>query len=127
MNKRILIVDDENHAIALFRQMFRQEIRLGEIALEFAHDGEQALQMIAASNPPDIVLILSDIDMPGMNGLDLLAQCKGRWPDLPVMMISTDGDSESGRRAKDLSADDSLTKPLDFVALKEKLRPYFMP
>jgi CheY-like chemotaxis protein len=126
MNKRVLVVDDEDHAIALFQQMFRQETRLGEIALEFAHDGEQALQLVAASSPPDIVLILSDIDMPGMNAQDLLAQCKGRWPDLPVMIISTDGSSECGQRAKDLGADDALTKPLDFIALKEKLRAYLM-
>jgi len=124
MNKRVLVVDDEDHAIALFQQMFRQETRLGEIALEFVHDGEQALQLISASNPPDIVLILSDINMPGMNGRDLLDQCKSRWPDLPVMMISSDGSLESGRCAKDLGADESLAKPLDFIALKQKLRAY---
>ncbi len=122
MNKRVLVVDDEAHARALFEQMFRQETRLGKIAFEFALDGEQALQLIAASNPPDIVLILSDINMPGMNGRALLDQCKSRWPDLPVMMISSDGSSESGHPAENLGADESLTKPLDFIALKQKLR-----
>ena len=127
MNKRVLVVDDEDHAIALFRQMFRQETRLGELALEFAHDGEHALQLIAAPNPPDIVLILSDINMSGMNGRALLDQCKSRWPDLPVMMVSTDGSSENGWPAEGFGADESLAKPLDFVALKQKLRAYLTP
>ena len=122
MNKRVLVVEDEDQAVALFQQIFRQETRSGEIALEFAQNGERALQLIAASDPPDIVLILADITLAGMSGRDLLAECKSRWPDLPVMMISTDACLERGQRTEDLGADDFLTKPLDFIALKEKLR-----
>jgi CheY-like chemotaxis protein len=121
VRERILVVDDEMDIVDLFRQQFRQEIRTGSIAFEFAHDSRQALDILESNAPPDVMLILSDIDLPGMNGLDLLKRIKQQWPDLPVVMITSYGDAENRRRAADLGADNFLTKPIDFTELKHKL------
>ena len=121
MSHCILVVDDEEHIIALFQQKFRREIRDGLIQLEFAHDGQEALALVQAHPPPDVMLILSDINMPGMNGLELLGHSKQRWADLPVMMITAYGDDDNRRLARRLGADDFLTKPIDFAYLKARL------
>ncbi len=81
----------------------------------------QALDILKSNAPPDVMLILSDINMPGMNGLGLLKRIKQQWPDLPVVMITSYGGAENRRRAADLGADDFLTKPIDFMELKHKL------
>lgn len=118
----ILVVDDEKDIQDLFLQMFRKEIRREELHFVFAFSGEEALAKLN-SMQQDSVLILSDINMPGMNGLELLAHIKGQFTSPPpiVMMVTAYGDEENFRVAKELGADDFLTKPLDFELLKKKL------
>jgi CheY-like chemotaxis protein len=121
---KILVVDDEKDIQSLFEQRFRKEIRNGEIRFVFAFSGEEALRCLE-ENKHEAVLILSDINMPGMSGLELLQQIKGKYNAPPpiVMMITAYGDSENYRRAMELGADDFLTKPVDFTLLKEKINP----
>lgn len=120
---KVLVVDDEIDVRILFEQRFRKEIRQKEMEFAFAYSGEEALIYLSA-NDHRAVLILSDINMPGMNGLDLLKQIKAKYkvPPPSVMMITAYGDEENYRTAMRLGADDFLTKPLDFSVLKEKLR-----
>lgn len=120
---RVLVVDDETDVKSLFEQRFRKEIKNGEIIFAFANSGEEALNYLNA-NLHHSVLILSDINMPGMSGLELLRVIKKDYENPPpfVMMITAYGDEENHRQAINLGADDFLTKPLDFVVLKEKLK-----
>lgn len=120
----ILVVDDEKDVQPLFEQKFRKEIRARKIALSFATSGTEALDYLH-QHPDEAALVLSDINMPGMSGLELLRHIKEERRATPpprVMMISAYGDEESCRVAKDLGADAFLTKPLDFNLLKEKLQ-----
>jgi CheY-like chemotaxis protein len=121
MSVSILIVDDEPDVAELFRQRFRREIRQGSYVVHFAASGEQALDLLAGEIQPALIVILSDINMPGMDGLKLLGEIKQRRPDLPVMMVTAYGDDERRRRAKDLGALEFITKPVDFDRLKEQL------
>ncbi len=118
----ILVVDDEKDIQPLFEQRFRKEIKTGEINFVFAYSGEEALNCLR-NYLHEAVLILSDINMPGMSGLELLDQIKKKnhKPPPVVMMITAYGDDENYRRAMDLGADDFLTKPVDFSALKTKI------
>jgi two-component system, chemotaxis family, chemotaxis protein CheY len=120
---KVLVVDDERDVQTLFEQRFRKEIRSGEMHFNFAYSGEEALQQIN-SNGQEAVLILSDINMPGMSGLDLLKTIKEKHNQPPprVMMITAYGDEDNYNTAMRLGADGFLTKPLDFGALKEKLK-----
>lgn len=120
---KILVVDDERDVRLLFEQRFRREIRNGEMVFAFAYSGEEALQFLDTYDS-EAVLILSDINMPGMNGLELLKEIKHahREPPPVVMMITAYGDAENYNAAMRLGADDFLTKPVDFTILKEKLR-----
>ena len=120
---KILVVDDEVDVKVLFEQRFRKEIKSGEMELAFAFSGEEALKYMQA-NEHEAVLILSDINMPGMSGLDLLKHIKENYEKPPpvVMMITAYGDDENYNQAMKLGADDFLTKPVDFVLLKEKLK-----
>lgn len=120
---KILVVDDEKDVKTLFEQRFRKEIKSGELIFVFAYSGEEALQFLN-SNDHEAVLILSDINMPGMSGLELLRRIKEKFDEPPpfVMMITAYGDKENYMEAMKLGADDFLTKPVDFVALKEKLK-----
>lgn len=120
---KILVVDDEQDVQFLFEQKFRKEIKSGEINFVFAFSGEEAL-LYLNGNEQEAVLILSDINMPGMSGLDLLERIKQKnnQPPPVVMMITAYGDAENFNLAKQLGADDFLTKPLDFSLLKEKLK-----
>ena len=122
MSVSILVVDDEPDVADLFRQHFRREARQGTYVLHFADSGEAALERLAGEIEPQLIVILSDINMPGMDGLQLLGEIKQRFPDLPVMMITAYGDDERRRRADDLRAADFLTKPVDFDRLKAQLR-----
>ncbi len=120
---KILVVDDEADVQPLFTQLFRKEMRKGDVELNFALSGEEALSFLN-TGISEVVLILSDINMPGMSGLELLQNIREQHPLAPplVMMITAYGDPENLQRALDLGADDFLTKPLDFNKLKEKIR-----
>jgi two-component system chemotaxis response regulator CheY len=120
---KILVVDDEHDVKTLFEQRFRKEIRDQEMNFAFAFSGEEAL-VYMRENHQEAVLILSDINMPGMSGLQLLENVKKKYMKPPpiVMMITAYGDSENHRIAEELGADDFLTKPVDFTALKQKLK-----
>ena len=122
MTVSILIVDDEPDVADLFRQRFRRESRQGTYVLHFAASGEEALDKLAGEIEPQLIVILSDINMPGMDGLALLREIKLRQPDLPVMMVTAYGDDERRRRASEYGASEFITKPVDFDALKQQLR-----
>ena len=120
---KILVVDDEADVQPLFLQRFRKEIRNHEIEFNFAQSGEEALDYLKEKHS-EVVLILSDINMPGMSGIELLTHIRHDFnmpPPPVVMMITAYGDEENYRQAMDKGADDFLTKPLDFNLLKEKL------
>ena len=120
---KVLVVDDEKDVQVLFEQRFRKEIKSGEMKIFFAFSGEEALQYMN-ENEHEAVLILSDINMPGMSGLELLQHIKEKYEKPPpvVMMITAYGDDDNYNEAMKLGADDFLTKPVDFIALKEKLK-----
>jgi CheY-like chemotaxis protein len=120
---KVLVVDDEKDVQTLFEQRFRKEIKTGEMDFVFAFSGEDALTYMQ-NHEQEAVLILSDINMPGMSGLELLEQIKKKYHKPPpvVMMITAYGDAENFNTAKQLGADDFLTKPVDFASLKEKLK-----
>lgn len=120
---KILVVDDEKDVQVLFEQRFRKEIREQEMEFVFAYSGEEALVYLDNNNH-EAVLILSDINMPGMSGLELLEHIKQKYQQPPpvVMMITAYGDADNYNTAMKLGADDFLTKPLEFTVLKEKLK-----
>ncbi|AMR32804.1 Fis family transcriptional regulator [Mucilaginibacter sp. PAMC 26640] len=123
---KILVVDDEADVEPLFLQRFRKEIKNHEIEFSFAQSGEQALNYLADKHS-EVVLILSDINMPGMSGIELLTHIREDFnmpPPPVVMMITAYGDEENHRQAMEKGADDFLTKPLDFNLLKEKLKTF---
>jgi len=122
MSVSILVVDDEPDVAELFRQQFRRETRQGTYVMHFAGSGEQALDLLAGEIQPELIVILSDINMPGIDGLQLLDEIKQRRPDLPVMMLTAYGDDERRRRAEQLGASEFLTKPVNFDHLKSQLR-----
>jgi CheY-like chemotaxis protein len=120
---KILVVDDEPDVRVLFEQRFRREIRSGQFQFSFAYSGEEALGFLR-DHPSEVVLILSDINMPGMSGLELLRHVKNDpLPPPPplVMMLTAYGDAATQQQAEQLGADDFLTKPVDFAALRNKL------
>jgi CheY-like chemotaxis protein len=120
---KILVVDDEKDIKTLFEQRFRKEIKEGEMEFVFAYSGDEAIGYMNR-HVHEAVLILSDINMPGMSGLELLQKIKQKFENPPpvVMMITAYGDDYNYNQAIKLGADDFLTKPLDFILLKEKLK-----
>jgi CheY-like chemotaxis protein len=120
---KILVVDDEADVQPLFLQRFRKEIKSGEIIFNFAQSGEEAMSFLSV-NHSEVILILSDINMPGMSGLELLDKIRHTYEKPPpvVMMITAYGDDENYQKSMELGANDFLTKPLDFNNLKEKLK-----
>jgi CheY-like chemotaxis protein len=122
MSVSILVVDDEPDVADLFRQRFRREARQGTYVLHFAGSGEDALQQLADDIEPELIVILSDINMPGMDGLELLRQVKRQRPGLPVMMVTAYGDDDRRRRAAEFGAAHFITKPVDFDLLKSQLQ-----
>jgi CheY-like chemotaxis protein len=122
MSVSILVVDDEPDVADLYRQRFRRETRDGTYVMHFANSGEAALSQLSDGIEPALIAVLSDINMPGMDGLELLREIKQQQPELSVMMLTAYGDDERRRRAADYGAAEFLTKPVDFGALKEQLR-----
>ena len=121
MNLLILVVDDEPDVEALFRQQFRRDIRDGRFMMDFAQSAEDALELISGAAKGSLILILSDINMPGMTGLEMLPKVKEIRPDVPVIMITAYGDAETKRKAIASGATGLLTKPIDFTLLREEI------
>jgi CheY-like chemotaxis protein len=121
VNLLILVVDDEPDVEVLFRQQFRHDLRAGRFTMEFAQSGDIALQHITDAAGVSIILILSDINMPGMSGLELLPKAKAMRPDVPVIMITAYGDAETKRKALENGAEALLTKPIDFETLRSEI------
>jgi CheY-like chemotaxis protein len=115
----ILVVDDEPDVEALFRQQFRRDLKSGRFAMEFAPSAPEALRRAAAEiKDPSLILILSDINMPGMTGLEMLPRVRAERPDVPVIMITAYGDADTRRKAIENGAIGLLTKPIDFALLR---------
>src|ERR1022692_649837 len=121
MNLLILVVDDEPDVEVLFRQQFRRDLRAGRFTMEFAQSAPMALQRIADAGGQSLILILSDINMPGMSGLELLPKAKALRPDVPIIMITAYGDAETKRQALENGAEALLTKPIDFGMLRGEI------
>ncbi len=121
MTLLLLVVDDEPDVEMLFRQQFRRDLRAGRFVMEFAQSAAAALDRIGAAADASLILILSDINMPGMSGLELLPKAREMRPDVPVIMITAYGDAETKRKALESGAEALLTKPLDFGALRSEI------
>jgi CheY-like chemotaxis protein len=119
---KFLVVDDEHDVEMLFRQKFRKEIRSGLVELDFAFSGQEALDKLHSTQPPDVLYIFSDINMPGMSGLELLDKVKSQFPQIQVSMISAYGDDDNYRKAIDFGAKEFFTKPIDFESLKQEVQ-----
>ena len=121
MNLLILVVDDEPDVEVLFRQQFRRDLRAGRFTMEFAQSAAMALERIGDAAAQYLILILSDINMPGMSGLELLPKAKAMRPDVPIIMITAYGDAETKRKALANGAEALLTKPIDFGTLRTEI------
>ena len=121
MNLLILVVDDEPDVELLFRQQFRHDLRAGRFTMDFAQSASLALQRITEAHDQSLILILSDINMPGMSGLELLPKAKAMRPDVPIIMITAYGDAETKRQALANGAEALLTKPIDFGMLRGEI------
>ena len=122
MSVSILVVDDEADVAELFRQQFRREVRRGQYVIHFAQSAEEALAMLGDGIRPELIVVLSDINMPGMDGLGLLRKLKERYTDLPVIMVTAYGDDARRRKAAEFGAAEFVTKPVDFNLLKQQLQ-----
>jgi two-component system response regulator (stage 0 sporulation protein F) len=118
---KFLVVDDEKDVEMLFKQKFRKEIRSGAIEMVFAFSGQEALAILKDTDPPDVVYVFSDINMPGMSGLELLSKIKNEFPEIRVSMISAYGDNDNYQRAIESGAKEFFTKPIDFNSLKSEI------
>ena len=121
MTLLVLVVDDEPDVEILFRQQFRRELRGGRFTMEFAPSAPTALKRITNAEAVSLILILSDINMPGMSGLELLPKARAARPDVPIIMITAYGDAETKRKALEGGAEALLTKPIDFVLLRNEI------
>ena len=117
----VLVVDDEEDVKPLFLQRFRRELKKNLVKFDFAFSGQEALDHLRSLDEMDCVLILSDINMPGMSGLDLLKEIKSSYPELPVMMVTAYGDDDNYKKAMEYGADGFLNKPVDFAHLKKTI------
>ena len=121
MSLLILVVDDEPDVELLFRQHFRRDLRAGRFIMEFVFSAAEALQAIGDATDVNLILILSDINMPGMSGLELLPRAREVRPDVPIIMITAYGDAETRRKAIEGGAEALLTQPIDFGALRGEI------
>jgi CheY-like chemotaxis protein len=121
MSALILVVDDEPDVADLFRQQFRREIRSARFAMEFAQSAPEALKVVETVEDASLILILSDINMPGMSGLELLPRARQARPDVPVIMITAYGDQDTRRKAIEGGAAGLFTKPIDFPELRQTI------
>lgn len=121
MSVLVLVVDDEPDVEALFRQQFRRDLRAQRFVMDFASSAPDALARIGSTIEHSLILILSDINMPGMTGLEMLPKVKEMRPEVPVIMITAYGDADTKRKALENGATDLLTKPIDFVTLRQKI------
>ena len=121
MSTYILVVDDEPDIESLFRQQFRRDVRSGRFIMEFAASAPEALERAKTIADPSLILILSDINMPGMTGLEMLPKVKAARPNVPVIMITAYGDEATKRKALELGASGLLTKPIDFGCLRQEI------
>ena len=127
MSVSILVVDDEADVAELFRQQFRREVRQGDYVMHFAQSAEAALGMLADGIRPELIVVLSDINMPGMDGLGLLRKVKEQHAQLPVIMVTAYGDDERRQTARQYGAAEFVTKPVDFALLKQHLQQLRAP
>ena len=121
MTLLVLVVDDEPDVEMLFRQQFRHDLRAARFTMEFAQSGPAALERITDAEAASLILILSDINMPGMTGLELLPKARASRPDVPIIMITAYGDAETKRKALEGGAEALLTKPVDFALLRNEI------
>ena len=121
MSVLVLVVDDEPDVAELFRQQFRRDLRAQRFVMEFANSGASALTRIAGTLDQSLILVLSDINMPGMTGLEMLPKVREMRPDVPVIMITAYGDPETRRKAIESGATGLLTKPIDFTLLRSEI------
>ena len=121
MSVLVLVVDDEHDVEELFRQQFRRDLRAQRFTMDFATSAADALEHIANTMEQSLILILSDINMPGMTGLEMLPKVKALRPDVPVIMISAYGDDNTKRKAIENGAEGLLTKPIDFALLRDEI------
>jgi CheY-like chemotaxis protein len=121
MSALILVVDDEPDVAELFRQKFGKELRASRFAMEFAHSAREALERVGAADAAGLVLILSDVNMPGMSGIELVPRAREARPDVPVIMITAYGDAETRRKAIEAGAAGLFTKPIDFPELRVEI------
>ncbi|HEY2248645.1 MAG TPA: response regulator [Bradyrhizobium sp.] len=121
MDVLVLVVDDEPDVEALFRQQFRRDLRSQRFMMDFANSASDALKRIASTIEQSLILILSDINMPGMTGLEMLPKVKEIRPEVPVIMITAYGDPDTRRKALENGASGLLTKPIDFTLLREEI------
>ena len=121
MSVLVLVVDDEPDVEALFRQQFRRDLRAERFIMDFANSAPDALERVGDTREHSLILILSDINMPGMTGLEMLPKVKAMRPEVPVIMITAYGDADTKRKALENGASGLLTKPIDFLALREEI------
>jgi len=121
MSAQILVVDDEPDVADLFRQQFRRELRAGRFTMDFAQSAAEALERVAAAEEAKLILIFSDINMPGETGLQLLPKVRAVKPSVPVVMITAYGDADTRRKAREGGAADLVTKPIDFSILRQRI------
>src|SRR6187401_249811 len=121
MSTYIVVVDDEPDVEEMFRQQFRRDLRSGRFIMEFALSAPAALERVKAIPDPSLILILSDINMPGMSGLEMLPKMRAERPNVPVIMITAYGDEATTKRASELGAAGLLPKPIDFGLLRAEI------
>ena len=127
MSTYIVVVDDEPDVESMFRQQFRRDLRSGRFVMEFALSAPAALEQVKAIPDPSLILILSDINMPGMSGLEMLPKVREARPNVPVIMITAYGDDATRKRAIELGAARLLAKPIDFTVLRSEIDSRLQP